>query len=427
MRKILLLLMAAPFFFVASSQNISNRCGTPEVVKQQMAIDPVYAKKVEELLKNKGNYTRKSQKGKPENPGRPPSGSSITIPVVVHVLYNSPEQNISDAQVQSQIDVLNEDFTATNSDYNNYDAGYSAAKGDLDINFCLVQVIHKQTKHKSFGYNDNMKFTQKGGSDAVDPMHILNIWVCDLGNKLLGFAYYPGITPEKFGVVCHTNAFGRGAGYNLFPEYNLGRTTTHEIGHCFGLVHIWGDATCGSDGVDDTPLHNTYNFGCPEEGHLSTCTGTPLEMWMNYMDYTDDRCMYFFTNGQGSRAGLFIDTDPQLSSIVSSACGTTRVADDITSTQGQAGPGSRTIIANNFSLYPTITSGQLNLSFDRMMGDRATISIYNQMGALVMKQQLNIAGKTVEQLSVSRLGNGLYYLQLGKGATRETRKFVVQH
>lgn len=427
MRKILLLLMAAPFFFVASSQNISNRCGTHEVVKQQMAIDPDYAKKVEELLKNKGKYTRNSQKGKPENPGKPPSGSSITIPVVVHVLYNSAEQNISDAQVQSQIDVLNEDFTATNSDYNNYDAGYGSAKGDLEINFCLVQVIHKQTKHKSFGYNDNMKFTQKGGSDAVDPMHILNIWVCDLGNKLLGFAYYPGITPEKFGVVCHTNAFGRGAGYNLLPDYNLGRTTTHEVGHSLGLVHIWGDATCGSDEVDDTPLHNTYNFGCPEEGHLSTCTGTPLEMWMNFMDYTDDRCMYFFTNGQAARAGFFIDNDPQLSSIVSSACGTTRVADDITSTQGQAGPASRTIIANNFVLYPTITSGQLNLSFDRIMVDRTTISVFNQMGALVMKQQINIAGKPVEQLDVSRLGNGLYYLQLGEGTVRETRKFIVQH
>ena len=432
MRKLLLLLVMASFCFVVNSQIPaqfgSNRCGTQEAIKQQMVADPGYAKKVEEVLKNKGNYSRNNQKGKPENPGRPPAPSSITIPVVVHVLYNTPDQNISDAQVQSQIDVLNEDFGATNSDYNNYDAGYGGVKGDMDINFCLVQVIHKQTKHKSFGLNDNMKFNQNGGSDAVDPMHILNIWVCDLGKKLLGYAYYPGITPERFGVVCHTNAFGKGAGYNLFADYNLGRTTTHEVGHSLGLVHIWGDSNCGSDEVDDTPLHNGLNFGCPEQGHLSTCAGTPLEMWMNYMDYTDDRCMYFFTDGQATRASFFIDTDPQLSSIVSSACGATRqVSNDITSTSNYGGSSSRIMPANSFSLYPTITSGNLNLSFNNSQDGKADIGIYSQTGALIMKKQLNLAGKTLNQIDVSRLGNGIYFLQLNNSTYKETQKFLVQH
>jgi hypothetical protein len=67
------------------------------------------------------------------------------------------------------------------------------------------------------------------------------------------------------------------------------------------LRHIWGDATCGNDQVGDTPLHNTANYGCPAQGHLSTCTGAPKEMWMNYMDYTDDRCMYMFSVGQSDR------------------------------------------------------------------------------------------------------------------------------
>jgi hypothetical protein len=378
MRKVVLLLFITPFFIVVKSQNPNatglNRCGSNEAIKQQMAADPAYAKKVEELLKNKGNYNRKNQKGRPDDPGNPPSQSSITIPVVVHVLWNTPAQNISDAQVQSQIDVLNEDFSASNSDYNNYDAGYGSVKGDMDISFCLVQVIHKQTKHKSFGTNDNMKFSQKGGSDAVDPMHIFNIWVCDLGNKLLGYAYYPGITPERFGVVCHVNAFGKGDQYNLFTDYDLGRTTTHEVGHSLGLAHIWGDRTCGSDEVDDTPLHNTYNFGCPEEGHQSTCTGTPLEMWMNFMDYTDDRCMYFFTAGQESRADYFIDTDPQLNSIVNAACTNARGNNnDITITSNGSFHSSRTI-ANDLSLFPTITSGQLTLSVNSPTGGNADIT-----------------------------------------------------
>ena len=423
MRRILLLLFTTSIFFIANAQVQipvgPNKCGSHEAVKLQMAADPAYAKKVEEVLKNKGKYSRSDKKG-------PPSQGSITIPVVVHVLYNNAAQNIPDAQVQSQIDVLNEDFTATNDDYNNYDAGYRSVKGDMDIQFCLVQIIRKQTKHKSFGFNDNMKYTQKGGSDAIDPMHILNIWVCDLGNKILGFAYYPGITPEKFGVVCHTNAFGRGDHYNLFTDYDLGRTTTHEVGHCFGLVHIWGDRTCGSDEVDDTPLHDSPNFGCPDEGHLSTCTGTPLEMWMNYMDYTDDRCMYFFSDDQVSRASFFIDSDPQLSSIISSACGTTRQTNnDITNISNNNVSPSRTILTNDLIIYPTITTGQLTLSFSKTITEKAEINIYSQTGSLLMKKQ--IAGKTIDQLDVSSLTNGIYFIEVSQGMIRQSRKFVVQH
>ncbi len=420
MKKTLLALVAIILSFIANSQN-ADRCGSNEAIKQQMTADPVYAKKVEALLKNKGNYSRSNKKGKP------PSPSAITIPVVVHVVYNTAEQNISDAQVQSQIDVLNADFTASNSDYNNYDAGYGSVKGDLDINFCLVQVIHKQTKTKSFGTNDNMKYNKRGGSDAVDPMHVLNIWVCNLGQSLLGYAYYPGISPEKFGVVCHVNAFGKGS-YNLFANYDLGRTTTHEVGHCFGLVHIWGDSNCGSDEVDDTPLHNTANSGCPEQGHLSTCTGTPLEMWMNYMDYTYDRCMYFFSDGQASRADFFIDSDPQLNSIINSACTNTREnKNDITITSNNTFNSAR-IIANNISLYPTITTGELILSVNNPTEGKVGVNIYNQTGALMMKQQIFISnGKRSDQLDVSKLPNGIYFVEFTQTANKQTKKFIVHH
>ncbi|HEU5166122.1 MAG TPA: M43 family zinc metalloprotease [Chitinophagaceae bacterium] len=420
MRKLLLPFIFI-FIFISGYGQKNIRCGTDEIIRQQMAADPAFAKKV--------NETRKKQipaKDLDQNKGNP---ISITIPVVVHVVYYSAEQNISDEQVRSQIVVMNEDFTATNKDYNNYDAGYRSVKGDFDMQFCLAQVIHKQTSHKTFPLNDAMKFTQRGGSDAVDPLHYLNIWVCDIGDKYLGYAYLPGtISAERFGVVCHYKAFGKGSQYNLFSEYNLGRTVTHEVGHCFGLEHIWGDAVCGNDLVDDTPLHDSPNFGCPGEGHLSTCTGTPLEMWMNYMDYTADRCMYFFSDGQATRAGFFIEADPQLNSIINSTCTNARTNNsDITITSNNTFKSLRTI-AGNISLYPTITSGQLTLYVNNSTEGKAEINIYNQAGALMMKQQIFISnGKRYDQIDVSRLPNGIYFLEFSQATIKQTNKFIVHH
>jgi hypothetical protein len=423
MRKIVLPLIAIFLFSVAYGQKLiatgSNRCGSNEAIRQEMAADPVYAKKVEELLKNKGHYSERIKKG-------PPSPSSITIPVVVHIVYNTAEQNVSDAQIQSQIDVLNEDFTATNKDYNNYDAGYTAVKGDIDIKFCLSSIIRRQTDKTSFGVNDQVKRNSSGGSDPVDPMHVLNMWVCNLGQNVLGYAYYPGIKPEKYGAVIHYLSFGRGARYNFFANYDLGRTATHEVGHCLGLAHIWGDKNCGDDLVDDTPLHNGPNFGCPEQGLRSTCIGTPIQMTMNYMDYTYDRCMYFFTDGQAARASFFIDTDPQLISIVSSSCSSTGQSNDITATsnKGDNPPVGR---FSSILLYPTVTSSQLNLSVNNVSEGKAEINIYNQAGALMMKQQVFISGKSLSQVDVSKLANGVYFFELGQGPNKETKKFIVQH
>ena len=118
------------------------------------------------------------------------------------------------------------------------------------------------------------------------------------------------------GIIVHYRAFGStdDGPFDLETQYNKGRTLTHEMGHFFGLRHIWGDATCGSDLVSDTPTHNTANFGCPTYPHLSTCTGRPVEMTMNYMDYTDDACMFMFSSGQKNRSlAIFAAGGPRAS------------------------------------------------------------------------------------------------------------------
>lgn len=267
-------------------------CASEQMLKARLAADPSLRTRLQQIEAFTRRITAdESFRGKPSK--------TIEIPVVVHVLYNAAEQNISDAQIQSQMDVLNEDFNLKNRDNTRVPSVFSDLKADVGVHFTLAQTIRKYSSRKIWAVTDNMKFASRGGSDAVDPAHKLNIWVCNLGQNVLGFAYSPGISPELDGVVILYSAFGRTG--PLLSPYNKGRTTTHEVGHWMNLRHIWGDATCGDDLVGDTPKHTTANFGCPEFPHYNDCGDHAIEMTMNYMDYTDDACMFMFSNGQKAR------------------------------------------------------------------------------------------------------------------------------
>jgi hypothetical protein len=225
----------------------------------------------------------------------------MEVPVVVNVLYRTTAENVSQAQIQSQIDVLNEDYGATNADYNNTPTTFrSVRSGNTGIHFTLQSVVRKSTTKTSWSTNDAMKKSASGGINPTSPTTTLNIWVCTLSGGILGYAQFPGGSSATDGVVILNTGFGR-TGTAAAP-FNKGRTATHEVGHYFNLRHIWGDANCGNDLVSDTPIHNTSNFGCPSFPANSTCGGTSHAMMtMNYMDYTDDACMYMFTAGQKAR------------------------------------------------------------------------------------------------------------------------------
>ncbi|NLU40545.1 MAG: hypothetical protein GXX78_16830 [Bacteroidales bacterium] len=125
------------------------------------------------------------------------------------------------------------------------------------------------------------------------------MWVCNLSGGLLGYAQFPGGESSTDGVVITFDSFGRTGTLN--PPFDEGRTATHEIGHWLNLNHIWGDdgTSCfGTDNVGDTPNQAGPNYGCPSHPHLS-CSSN--DMFMNYMDYTDDGCMNIFTQGQKTR------------------------------------------------------------------------------------------------------------------------------
>ena len=308
--KKLLLVVSAGFLLVSSCNKTSSpsennatdneiaaatqrKCAAYDVLEEQLRQDPSLAQRMNEIEAFTRRFTENSEANK-----LLPDGS-MEVPVVVNVLYRTAAENISDAQIQSQIDVLNEDYAGSNADVNNTNTYQSVKAGDTKIHFVLSGTVRKSTTVTSWGTNDAMKKPSQGGIAPTNPNTTLNMWSCTMGGGILGYAQFPGGNPATDGVVILSTAFGR-TGTAAAP-FGLGRTATHEVGHYFNLRHIWGDRRCGDDLVGDTPAHDGANFGCPAANLKSKCQGRPIEMTMNYMDYTDDACMYMFSSGQKSR------------------------------------------------------------------------------------------------------------------------------
>ncbi len=296
-----------------------EQCGTMAEHQRLLATDPQYAAAQSAIEAQTQSFTSQYLPGA--------EGMLIRIPCVVHVLWNTQSQNISNQQILSQIDILNEDFRRQNADAVNTPAMWQGIAADSEFEFCLATrdpggapttgITRTQTNVTSFNQNGNlMKFTASGGRDAWPTNQYLNIWVCNLSGGLLGYAQFPGGAANTDGVVIRFDAFGRVG--TLSPSTAAGRTTTHEVGHWFNLRHIWGDnqPMCGDDFVADTPMADGPNYGC--QVGTSSCGGT--NMVQNYMDYSDDTCMNLFTQGQKVRMqALFAPGGARVSLLTSPA------------------------------------------------------------------------------------------------------------
>lgn len=270
----------------------------------------------------------------------PTSTSTIVIPVVVHVVYRTQDENIPNDKILSQIEQLNADLSATNSDVGNTPLVFQPV-GVMDIQFCLATqdpngnpttgILRKQTNVSVFTDDDAVKFDSSGGSNAWPSGSYLNFWICNLDGGLLGYAQFPGQTPATDGVVCDFKTIGSltnpGIGFNDGTgvlRYNVGRTTTHEVGHWLNLRHIWGDdgsGCSGSDLVSDTPNQAGPNQGCPTFPHISCGNGPNGDMFMNYMDYSYDDCMRMFSPQQVVRSrSIFAPGGSRYSLLNSSGC-----------------------------------------------------------------------------------------------------------
>ena len=219
-------------------------CHTMGNLDRLLQKDPKMAKRMGVIEKQTQSFVHSMR----QNPSQR-SQMMVTIPVVFHILYNTDAENISDAQVLSQLQILNDDFRRLNA---NQDNVWPQA-ADTQIEFCLATqdpqgnptdgILRVPTNVGTFGTNDAMKFTSQGGSDAWPASDYMNFWVCDLGSSLLGYAQFPGGPASTDGIVCNYTATGN-TGTASAP-FNLGRTATHEVGHYLNLRHIWGDGGCG--------------------------------------------------------------------------------------------------------------------------------------------------------------------------------------
>ena len=395
-----------------------DRCASDDYLQQQMAADPSFANRVNAIeaqcAADQAQYPN----------GYNGSRSVVIIPVVVHVVYANATENISNTRIYEQIDVLNADYRKNNTDISNLPTAWQSIAADCEVMFCLAQrdpnnnwtdgINRVSTTTGTFSTNDNVKHASSGGADAWDRNKYLNLWVCDLGSQLLGYAQFPGGAAATDGVVIHYRYFGK---TGAISPFNKGRTATHEVGHWLGLRHIWGDdgGSCGgTDYCADTPNQASETYGTYAAGTVLTdnCTSSsPGIMWSNYMDYTDDASMYFFTANQKTRMWTNLNGS--------------RVS--LQTSQGCIAVGMNEIsLQGVFNVYPTPTTGVVTLDFGGKAPSDYDITVYNTLGEKVAAQHVDMLNERLMTLDLSPYGKGIYLIEVRNATEKATKRVVVQ-
>ncbi|MCX8523616.1 zinc-dependent metalloprotease [Chryseobacterium formosus] len=394
------------FLAVLLIANVNGQrfCGTDQKMNEFFANNPNALAKKQDLrnyLTTKNTTAKNTQ-------------TVVTIPVVVHVLYKNAAQNISDAQIASQIAVLNADFRKLNSDYSSVvpDA-FKPFAADMELVFCMATKksdgssttgIERKSVATSFSFPNN--YYQSSGLVAWDPTKYLNIWVGDMPNPYLGWAYLPDAAGYAFdGLAIGYNYFGT-TGAAQYP-YNGGRTATHEIGHYFGLLHPWGEdgSACGTadndDGCADTPAISDAHYGgnvFPDNAY--TCVPSANgAMFMNFMDYVTDTEMALFTNDQKTIKTNTMN-GPRASLLNSNACSFLSV--------------NNIEKVNSINLFPNPTTQYISIASP--LAKINEVEIFNAEGRLVKKATIN---NETDKIDVRDFATGVYYVR-----TYNNKEFV---
>lgn len=421
MKKITLLVV-----FLLSIAGFSQRTCRSEALQERLMTDPDYKRQyLEQQAQFEVEYKRLLQiEAQDILLGRISPSATKVVPVAIHFPSVS---NTSSASIktclrnlaQTQVNVINADFNAANTDISNWTTASSfypgVTVGNLDVQFVLATRNHPAgtgitngTVAVTFGtdYLTGDQFT-----DATWAGY-LNFVVTQLGETELGVSYTPASPALGHALKVNTFCFGKGGGctgYVPSAPFNLGRTVTHELGHYYNLLHTFGNcgttATCATTGdrVCDTPAVSLDSNGCPATGSLVGCIATQKVLTMNYMDYTNDSCMYMFTNGQKTRALAQLNT--VFSNYVTNALNT----EDYNTVA--------------FSISPNPSNGIVNIQFQNLISD-FSVEVYDLMGREVSFGKINNLNE--KSISLDNVAKGIYYVTVSTDNTQTTRKVIIE-
>ena len=421
MKKHLLLITAFTFAVTLGRAQEIIRCATTEYTQMEEQLDPSI-KKARAIIEEQTRAYIENQKNNPT----PVTNTVVTIPIVFHIVYNNAAENVSDACIAATLKSLNDDFRKLNADFTTKTpAVFQSLGADCEIQFCMATkdptgaatngITRTSSTHGPFSTNNDVKYTSKGGHDVWDSKKYVNLWVCNFAGSLLGYGQFPGGSAATDGVVCHVKYLHKNGGCGATP-FELGRTTVHELGHFFNLKHINGDSNCGDDGVADTPKQDQLHFGCPTHPlHANNCSGsTNGEMFMNYMDYVDDKCMVMFTLGQKTRMQAAL-SGPRSGLLTSAA------------TLCSAGSGTYDLsLSDHISIYPNPSStGEVFITTELSNINTMDLKVYNAIGEMVLSKKVTVSSSRDIKLDMSSSPDGIYLFQVKTSEGTLTKKVVI--
>ncbi|MEM1324970.1 MAG: zinc-dependent metalloprotease [Bacteroidota bacterium] len=326
-----------------------------------------------------------------------------TIPIIFHIIHQSSQMPIGTDQIQSQIDALNRDFSLIEES----DAEVMKRSGfdelradDTQIRFCLAAnqgIQYTPTNQTNFGVDEQLPTI----SPSIEPQHYLNIWIADLADTVSGYALYPGRARANDGIIIDVDYFGT---INRQAPYNEGKTLTHLVGNYLGLYDLWSESGCQDDYIADTPIHNAPNHKCPSYRHVSICPQEDrAEMYMNFMDNTDDACLSMFTHQQVRRMRAVLSTIRKDLGQEPSECSNTMndLAIEVRNTSDESIRPTY-----HLELYPNPSKAQFHIAIKGASNQQALLHIYDANGRLLWQQ--TVLSETQTLIDGSNWQNGIY-------------------